>query len=493
MTPHALRVLVAAALIPSAFAQGDLRNHLAPITAPIRYAGVYHLGTGSWTQNGGQGAATASGTAIIYDNTCPGGYMAPMPQNCRFVDEGRLPSTTSLVLPNSWGLGNDSEVGTQNSYTIDGFQFAYCTNEVTPRVYNINFYEAYDRCTVSPATPTAGFIVSGLPASTAAGTQACWLVDLDLCAASLSFAMQADADGTYQGLQTGVGDTFGWSLQLTSPTPNNGDGPILTGGAFTAGSPQGCSASDGTVFDTGTISPVYPANSEAISLGCGTLAAGATPEAGTGMGSQDEFRMEGFPGLGDGCYWFNGVVPANYTLQLYSSNVTLPSTSPSVPFCDPASSGVIACPCGNPAAGSNMGCDNSAATGGASIASSGTASVGSDSLVFTTAGQRPTGTTILLQGSTALAAGVSFGQGVRCAGGALKRLYVKTAAGGSITAPNIPGGDPTVSAKSASLGDIIAPGTHRYYQAYYRDPVVLGGCAATFTFNITNAGDVLWN
>jgi len=40
---------------------------------------------------------------------------------------------------------------------------------------------------------------------------------------------------------------------------------------------------------------------------------------------------------------------------------------------------------------------------------------------------------------------------------------------------------------------VIAPGTHRFYSAYYRDPIILGGCNVLFTFNITNAGDILWN
>jgi hypothetical protein len=490
----------------SAFAQGNLVGQIHPITAPVKYAGVYHLGTGTWT-HGTQGTAATSAAGIIYDNTCPTGYYGGMISGARFIDEGRLPSTSSIVIPNSWGHGNDSEVGTQNSYNVDGFQIAYCTNDATPRSYDINFYEAYDRCTVAPATPTAAFSVTGLPASTVLGTQACWIVDLDLCAASLSFAMQADADGSYQGLATGVGDTFGFSFQLTAPVLGGADGWIVAGADMVAGSYDICSqvqgapppplvvssGSDGTVFDTGTVSSVYPDNSDAINLGCGTLAAGATPEAGTGMGTQDEWRIENSPPTADGCYWFGGVLLGSFHLQLYDSNVTIPSVSPSVPFCDPSSGGIIACPCGNPPAGSDRGCDNSSATGGASIGASGSASLANDTLVFTTANQRPTGTTILLQGSTALINGVGFGQGVRCAGGTLKRLYVKTASGGSISAPNVGGGDLPVSARSAALGDVIAPGTHRSYQAYYRDPIVLGGCSATFTFNITNAGDVLWN
>lgn len=476
----------------SAFAQSNLGGQLRPITAPVKYAGVYHVGTGTWTQ-GSSGSATVAAPGIIYDNTCNTGYYGGIQQNAIWIDEGRLPSTTSTPLVNSWGLGNDSEVGTQNIYTIDGFQIAYCTMEALPRTYDMKFYEQYDTCTVANPVPTAAFTVSGLPASTTAGIQACWLVDLDLCAASLSFNMQGDADQVYTGSTTGVGDTFGWSFQLITAAPNAGDGFIIAGGKMVSGSPQTCSGSDGTVFDTGSVSSVYPANSDAINLACGTLAAGATPEAGSGMTAQDRWRIENSAPTADGCYWFGGTIVGNFHLQLYSGSVNVPSSSPMVAFCDPGTSGVINCPCSNPPAGSGRGCDNSAATGGASISASGSASLAGDTLVFVTAGQRPTGTTILLQGNNPLVVGAAFGQGVRCVGGTLKRLYVKTASGGSITAPDFGLGDPTVSARSSTLGDVIAPGTHRFYSAYYRDPIILGGCNTLFTFNITNAGDVLWN
>jgi hypothetical protein len=57
---------------------------------------------------------------------------------------------------------------------------------------------------------------------------------------------------------------------------------------------------------------------------------------------------------------------------------------------------------------------------------------------------------------------------LRCAGGALKRLYVKNATSGTASAPQ--GGDPSVSARSAALGDVIHAGNTRSYQTYYRDP-----------------------
>ena len=39
---------------------------------------------------------------------------------------------------------------------------------------------------------------------------------------------------------------------------------------------------------------------------------------------------------------------------------------------------------------------------------------------------------------------------------------------------------------------MIVAGEHRYYGVYYRDPVVLGGCPAASTFNVTSQLAVLW-
>jgi hypothetical protein len=161
--------------------------------------------------------------------------------------------------------------------------------------------------------------------------------------------------------------------------------------------------------------------------------------------------------------------------------------------CDPGSGGVAGCPCSNPPSGSTRGCDNSSATGGASLSASGIAYISIDSLVFTTGGERSTATSILLQGTTVVTSGVVYGQGVRCVGGSLKRLFSKTASGGSITAPDFGAGDPTVSARSAAKGDVILAGQSRWYLVYYRDPVVLGGCPASSTFNATQTGRVEWS
>jgi len=136
------------------------------------------------------------------------------------------------------------------------------------------------------------------------------------------------------------------------------------------------------------------------------------------------------------------------------------------------------------------GCDNSAGTGGATLAAAGVASLGSDTLVFTTSAERATSLSLLLQGTSTIPAGAVYGQGRRCFGGSLERLFQKIAVGGSITAPGA--GDPTISARSAARGSPISAGQSRFYLVYYRDPVVLGGCPAANTFNGTQGGRVIW-
>jgi hypothetical protein len=147
------------------------------------------------------------------------------------------------------------------------------------------------------------------------------------------------------------------------------------------------------------------------------------------------------------------------------------------------------CPCGNTAFIFGTGCLNSSATA-ASIWQTGTASIASDNAVFYTLDEKPTALSIVTQGSSLVATGLNFGQGRRCAAGTLKRLYLKTAVGGSITAPS--GADPSIHVRSAALGDPLSAGSFRYYYVYYRDPIVLGGCVAALTYNATDTVQVLW-
>jgi Tol biopolymer transport system component len=143
------------------------------------------------------------------------------------------------------------------------------------------------------------------------------------------------------------------------------------------------------------------------------------------------------------------------------------------------------CPCANDGAPAH-GCDNSAATGGARISVTGIASLASDTVQMTSHGELLTALSIVLQGSSAIMP-VNFGDGLRCAGGSLKRLYVKTASGGSITAPEA--SDPSIAAQSSTLGDPIPLGATRVYQVYYRDPN-LAFCAGGF--NVSSAIAIAW-
>jgi hypothetical protein len=146
------------------------------------------------------------------------------------------------------------------------------------------------------------------------------------------------------------------------------------------------------------------------------------------------------------------------------------------------------CPCSNEGLAGH-GCQNSASTGGARLTATGTTSP--DSLVLHSLGELPSSLSIFLQGNQLISAGVRFGDGVRCAGGLLVRLFAKSASGGSVSAPQ--SGDPSVSARSAQLGDVIAPGSVRYYQTYYRDPN-LAFCAPPQgdAWNVTQGLRIVW-
>ena len=162
---------------------------------------------------------------------------------------------------------------------------------------------------------------------------------------------------------------------------------------------------------------------------------------------------------------------------------------PPASFCFGDGSGV-ACPCGNSGT-AGRGCQNSATTGGALLTAAGQSSLANDTLSLTSNGELPSVTSIFLQGDVAIT-GVSFGDGVRCAGGVLKRLYVHNALAGVVSAPIA--GDLSIHARSAALGDPLSAGAPRYYQTYYRDPAP-AFCASPSgnTWNISSGVTVVWS
>ncbi len=152
--------------------------------------------------------------------------------------------------------------------------------------------------------------------------------------------------------------------------------------------------------------------------------------------------------------------------------------APGVAFCFGDGSGTP-CPCANPGA-SDRGCANSAQASGAALAALGSPSVSGASLVLAGAGLVPSQPGLYFQGNNRVAggAGTVFGEGLRCAGGAVARLQVRTADGAGASATTI---------DVASKGGVV-PGDTRRYQIWYRDP--LGLCGGGF--NLSNGLEVVW-
>ncbi len=147
-----------------------------------------------------------------------------------------------------------------------------------------------------------------------------------------------------------------------------------------------------------------------------------------------------------------------------------------------------ACPCGNQGL-SGRGCDNSASTGGARLNATGTTNP--DTIVLHAAGELPNAPTLVFQGATSLSQPVSFGDGFRCVGGSIQRMYTSTAVNGAIAVPGA--GQLSIGARSAALGIPLSPGTVRSYQAWYRDPN-LSFCAPPSgnAWNLSNAVRIVW-
>jgi len=157
-------------------------------------------------------------------------------------------------------------------------------------------------------------------------------------------------------------------------------------------------------------------------------------------------------------------------------------------FCAGDSTGAVACPCAN-SGSPGRGCENASATGGALLTANGATQP--DTLVLSAVGARPSALCVFVQGSTELAQPVVFGDGLRCVGGSLLRLYTKTAVLGATSAPAP--GDFTIRQRALNLGQPIVLGTTRTYQLYYRD-VSTTFCAAPIGgfANLSNALRVVW-
>jgi len=153
---------------------------------------------------------------------------------------------------------------------------------------------------------------------------------------------------------------------------------------------------------------------------------------------------------------------------------------PGTSFCSGDGSGT-ACPCANPG-GSGEGCANDTGSG-AVLSGSGTATLIADNFVLTASNLTP-GPGLFFQGNNAVNAGDgnAFGDGLRCAGGGVRRLQVTFATSGN--------GFTTATDISISTDGAVSSGDTKRYQYWYRDS---GTSPCSSLFNLSNGYEVTWS
>jgi len=161
------------------------------------------------------------------------------------------------------------------------------------------------------------------------------------------------------------------------------------------------------------------------------------------------------------------------------------AVAPGTGYClgDPGSG--TPCPCSNDNDGSvpGSGCANGVSAAGARLTGSGKARVGADTLVLSATGLEPHNSGLYFQADNDLSPGLAWGDGLRCAGGQLRRLGVRFSDGSGES--DTSGLALPISVKAGN----VAPGDTKFYQCWYRNP---GGSPCSTDFNASNGYVILW-
>ncbi len=143
-----------------------------------------------------------------------------------------------------------------------------------------------------------------------------------------------------------------------------------------------------------------------------------------------------------------------------------------------------ACPCANEGTLPGAGCANGQYASGALLTAAGVPSLSADTLVLMGQYTEHNQFGLFFQADNNLGNGTAWGDGLRCAGGSLKRLGTTTSDGTGYI--DTTGYGYTISSKA---GNIIA-GQTKYYQLWYRNPLN-SPCANDF--NTSNGLGITWN
>jgi hypothetical protein len=377
----------------------------AKITAPVKDAGVYHMATGTWTRNS---SATANiGPMVIYNNDANTGYFGLYAAGEEWIDNGRLPSTSS-----------PSPVGSSDDYNVNGIQTAYCSSNATGSFdLNIGFWNMHGGACNDPTNgnttaPDTLVTITGMPGGSMAGVTGCWLVTVDLAGGD-EFCLVADGDGVYDGLADI--DGFGVSFAMSDTSGGNA-GPFLNG------DPNVYPFGDGTDFQNPGLT-------------------------GTGLDTDDLFYLNEPSQTYQGCYWFGG-----YPTNPYSSFWWQLSS-------DGACGGGPSC--GDQGATCTSNANSSGGVG--DLGFSGSCVIG-DANFTLTASSVPNNAGLFIYSNGSI--DIPFGDGRLCVNGSagILRLYPLTFATGNATSNTIDLGNPPSSAGQ------ITGGTTWYFQHWHRDP-----------------------
>ena len=164
---------------------------------------------------------------------------------------------------------------------------------------------------------------------------------------------------------------------------------------------------------------------------------------------------------------------------------TVPSPGPGTAYCFGDGSGT-ACPCGN-AGSSSSGCANSTGSGG-TLTASGDPSLSNDTIVLAAANLVSGQPCLFFSGANQVngGAGITFGDGLRCAGSEAVRIEVTAADSSGNAATSV-----EVSTNGQAYGHTIDGGETVNYQCWYRDDVAVSPCGNSF--NTTNGYTLVWS